>query len=183
MKFFIAIIVLLAYASPAGASDETDILSTMKKYWAAYSNMNFKAAADFICPADLDLAKSELLPIFLAAGNSSDPELHLISNTFFSKIPQKSRSEATGQQVFVGLNNFIVAANPKFFEFIQGSSIEPIEIELSSKNKATLTYRIEIQDLPVTDIERFSKPYDEWCLRVKEHPRDTAAKFRLVLGL
>lgn len=183
MKIITAIFISLAYASPAWASDEEDILSTMKKYWAAYSNMDFEAAAEFICPADLDLAKSQLLPIFLEAGNSSDPELNSISNMFFLNVPQESRSKATGQQVFVGLNNFIVAASPNLFDIIQGSTIEPIEIELSSENKATLTYRIEAQGYPVTDIERFSKLYDEWCLRVKENPRDTATKFRQLLGL
>ena len=183
MRTLTAVVAIAAFVSFALASEETDISDRMAGYWAAYSTKQFRGAVEYIYPADLDSAKVELLPVFLAAGESGDPELNAISDAFFLNVPRDSRSGISGKEVFIGLNHVISAVNPQLFDAVRGSTIEVLEVALGSEDSATVTYRIEFQGTPATDIERFAKHNGEWYVRVKENPRDTAAKFRQAFGL
>ena len=183
MRKIPALIFILLFATGAFASDEETIANQMKDYWAAFSNANFNRAAEYIYPADLAAAKKELLPVFLAAGESANPELNSVADSFFLNVPRESRSSISGAQVFIGLNNFIGAANPQLFVALRDSTIEILETALGTADSATITYRILINGTPATDLERFSRLNGKWYVRVKEDPRDTAGKFRQAFGL
>ena len=183
MKVVSKFIAILVIASTACASPKEKISSLMQSYWADYSKADFDSAAGYIYPSDLKLAKKELLPIFLDAGDSDDPELNSISDAFFLNIPQESRPSISGKQVFVGLNNFIKSSSPEIFELVAKSKIEILEVSVSDGKSATVTYRLMVEDTPVTDIERFIKSNGKWYVRTKESPKDTATKFRKIFGL
>ena len=183
MKIITKLITIFAFISAAYATPENDISSLMKSYWTSYSKSDFQTAAKYIHPNDLESAKKKLIPVFLAAGDSNDPELNSISDAFFLDIPQELRPNISGKQVFVGLSNFVNTANPQLFDAISKSKIEIIEVSIGSAGNATVTYRMMIEGTPTTDIERFTKFNGKWFVRLKENPKDTAIKLRKIFEL
>lgn len=183
MKNVVFVVGFIIVHASAFAAGKDDISQRMHDYWGTYSRGEFGKAADFILPTDLSNMKTELLPVFIDASQSADPEIQAIAKVFFSAIPDGPDPEMSPAQVFVGFNRFIYAANPELHSALQQSIIEVTDVAWSSDSEAMVSYRITIQDTPVSDVERFQRQGEQWYLRLKEPPRDTAIKFRQALGL
>ena len=180
LVFLVGFVLLSPFAF---AANEDDVTRRMQDYWSVYARAEFGLAADFVVPSDLSELKAEILPLFIAVNKSNDPELQSIAAVFFSDIPIGSYSEMSPRQVFVALNNFIYALNPQLLSAIRQSSIEVTDVSWSSSGEATLSYRMVIQNTPVSDFERFKKYKGQWYMHLKESPKDTAYKFRQAFGL
>ena len=183
MKRFLFVVGCVIMHACAFAAGNHDVSQRMQDYWSSYSNGDFGKAASFILPSDLDDMKTELLPIFVAVGQSTERELQTVARLFFAEVPTGDNSQMSPKQVFVGFNKFIYAANPELFSALQQSAIEVVDVAWSSDSEVVVSYRITIQDTPVSDVERFQKRGEKWYLRLKEPPRDTAIKFRQAFGL
>jgi len=180
LVFLVGLVILQSFAS---AADEDDVSKRMQDYWSAYSRAEFSMAASFVIPSDLNEMKAELLPVFLTLSKSTDPELQPIAAIFFSGIPVESYLEMSPLQVFIGLNRFIFTANPQLVSAVGQSTIEVTDVSWSTSGEATVSYRMIIQNTPVSDFERFKKHKGQWYMRLKEAPSDTAYKFRQAFGL
>jgi len=180
IAFLLGFVILSSYAF---AANEDDVTRRMQDYWSVYSKAEFGLAADFVLPSDLVEMKAEILPIFITVNRSDDPEFQSIAAVFFSDIPIGSYSEMSPRQVFIALNNFIYALNPQLLSAIRQSTIEVKDVSWSTSGGATVSYRMIIQNTPVSDFERFKKYRGQWYMHLKESPKDTAYKFRQAFGL
>ena len=183
MKVAATVLVALIIAPFTLASDETRIAEQFDAYWSRYAQMDFRGAADFIHPDDLEAARTALLPVFLEIGEIDNPEYAEFLDVFFTGVPEAERERMSGKQVFVGLSEIIAKASPEVFEVMDEFEMDVLEILVGENGQATVRYRITYRDIPTTDTERLARHGGEWFVRTKEDPRDTAAKFRKGFGL
>lgn len=156
--------------------------SIMQGYWKAFTSTEFKTAAAFMHPDDLEAVQKEMPPVFIAAAQSEAKDAREMAAAFFGQHPKEKWSSLTPVEVFECLNRFLLVAAPQIFETLKGSTVVVNRFEVNGE-EATIHYKVNVQGETVEDTERYSKKDGKWWLRAKENPKDTAQKFRQLLDL
>ncbi|WP_237067716.1 hypothetical protein [Microbulbifer guangxiensis] len=182
IKRSILALIFLLHWTPAFANN-AEITDRMQGYWDAYSGTDFIAAAEYILPSDLELLKEELLPLFLTAGQSSNPQVRAFADHFFGDTDNGSRKDLSRTEVFARLNQLVAAMSPQTFEILNSSSITVTEISMTDSEHGVVAYQVSIQGTTGEDFERVAKNNSKWYIRLKEAPSTTAGKFRMILGI
>ncbi len=181
MKRLLLTLAFLTTATMAFAGGQDLIREQMESYWAALQADDFRGAAEYMYPGDLDDAKEALLPVFLEA--SKIPELREGVEPFFAGIPEGERETMTPHQVFAGVTHFAFFTNPQIGTIIKGCTITPTTIEMTAEDSATLSYDMSYDGQTRPGMETFKKVDGRWYLRAKESPWAVARKIRTALGL
>ncbi len=99
----LAVAFFLSLSNSAIADDATALGDRFKDYWRVFSSANFDAAVDLIHPHDVAMAKAELLPVFLEAAKSKDPNVRALGDLFFTGIPDAAPERDHGQGSLCGI--------------------------------------------------------------------------------
>lgn len=175
---FFAVMLFICLSQQALASDIEEIQKVLSLYWTAYTDEKFQESTRFIYPDDLESMKNELLPVFLQAVNSPDPEIKGIAEKLFNGVPINEREKMTSAEVYSGLQNLIFSLNPDAIKTLKGTSLTVTETFFSNPDSAAVTCNILVAGTVATDQERLGKVNGVWYVRFKESPKDTAEKFK-----
>lgn len=178
-----AAILAALFVIPSAKGNDKEVMgSLLQDYWNAFTTTDFKKAAAFIHPDDLEGVQRELPPVFIAFSNSDLQEAKEIAAAFFGPHPNEKWSSLTPVEAYECLNRLILVGTPQMFEKIKGSTIVADRIEENGED-ATLHYQIHLQSETMEAKERFSKKDGKWWIRVREDPKDTAKKFLQIYKL
>lgn len=181
---FLPIFLLVGFLTGAVAqpTDEEILRESMATYWKDLTAKDFSKATEWILPEDLEAAKKELLPVFLAAMKSPKEDVRKMASGYFGDTPEDKRADLSPAAAYVCLNQFINSNMPQLFEILKTSTMTVDRVEVKD-DQATVHYQIKVQEDVTVDTESFIKKDGKWWLRVKEDPKDTARKLRLSLQL
>jgi hypothetical protein len=140
-----------------------------------------KAAAE-VLPSDLDAAKTELLPVFLAAQTNKAKEVQDVVTAFFGRAVGKSRETMTPADVFAGLNRVVTANDPQFFDLLKDARTSIIFVRASDADTAEVHFQVTIRGESDVDSETLAKKNGRWWVRINEDPKEIAAQFKAMLS-
>jgi hypothetical protein len=188
---------VLALPAAAGEIDEIDIRANFANFWSAMSKQDFKGATAFVHPLDLAGLRTQLLPVFVKAGEFPNDSVQAAVDLFFQDTPKERRAQLSGPEIYVLLFKMLERAEPDTVKVFETVRPEIMEIKLEPANAANVRFKMKILAQPETDeqkaeiedIERkeetqlFGRLNGRWYLRMDESPSTTAAEFRKELGL
>lgn len=182
MKKALLLFFSLTLGTLALAADTKPIETVFQNYWNAYAKKDFAKAAAEILPSDLDEAKAELLPVFLAAQSNPNKEVQQVVTTFFGRAVGKSREMMTPADVFAGLNRVITGNNPEFFEALKDATTSIIFVRTSDADNAEVHFQVTLRGESDIDMEGLTKKNGRWWVRISENPKEIAAQFKQLLA-
>jgi hypothetical protein len=182
MKKLIGLVLALAICAVSQAADTKPIEDVFQRYWSAYAKKDFIRAAADVLPADLDGAKTALLPVFLEAQTRTEKEVQDMVVTFFGRAVGKARETLPPQEVFAGLNRLITAGNPQFFDLLKDASLSIIFVRRPDDDNAEVHFQVTVRGQSDTDSETLTKKDGRWWLRINEDPHEIAAHFKQMLA-
>jgi hypothetical protein len=188
---------VIGLPATAGEVDEIDIRANFSNYWSDMARQDYKGAATYVHPLDLAALRTQLLPVFLKAGEIPNEALQVTADTFFQGVPKERRGRLSGPELYVLLFKMLEEVEPDISEMFSTVKPEILEIKLEAPNKANVRFKIKFQIQPEDDeqkavIEEAEREEDvqvvgklngRWYLRMDESPSDTAAEFKKELGL
>lgn len=182
MKKLLILLTTLAFSAIAMAADNAPIEAMFQKYWDAYAKKDFAKAAAEVLPSDLEEAKTEILPVFLAAQAHKKKEAQEIVNIFFGKAVGKARESLPPAEVFAGLNRVITANNPDFFEMLKEAKTTIVFVRTPDNDNAEVHFQVTVRGASDMDAERLTKKNGRWWLRFSEDPKNVAAQFKAIFA-
>jgi hypothetical protein len=182
MKKLIVLALSVILCAASSAADTKPIEDVFQRYWSAYAKKDFVRAAADVLPADLEAAKTALLPVFLEAQTRSEKEVQEMVTAFFGRTVGKSRESLTPADVFAGLNRLVTAGNPEFFELLKTASLSIIFVRTPDDANAEVHFQVTVRGQSDTDSESLTKKDGRWWLRINEDPREIAAHFKEMLA-
>lgn len=182
MKKLLILLTTLAFGAVAMAADNAPIEAQFLKYWDAYAKKDFVKAASEILPSDLDDAKTEILPVFLAAQAHPKKQVQEIVNLFFGKAVGKAREAMSPTDVFAGLNRVITANNPDFFEMLKEARTTIVFVRAPDNDNAEVHFQVTVRGASDMDAERLTKKNGRWWMRSSEDPKNVAAQFKAIFA-
>jgi len=188
---------LVALSAAADELDEIDIRANFANFWSAMAKQDYKGAAVFVHPLDLAALRTQLLPVFLKAGELPSEGVQAAVDMFFQGTPKERRAQLSGPEIYVLLFKMLEEVEPDILEMFDAISPEIVEIKLEAPNKANVRFKIKFQveaendeqKAAIDEAEReeetqlLGKLNGRWYLRMDESPGETAAEFRQQLGL
>jgi hypothetical protein len=199
LKNFIYALLLSVLALPAAAGeiDEIDIRANFTNFWSSMSKQDFKGAAAFVHPLDLAGLRTQLLPVFVKAGQLPNEGVQAAADLFFQDTPKERRAQLSGPEIYVLLFKMFERADPDTLKMFETVKPEIVEIKLEPASAANVRFKMKLLIQPETDeqkaeieeVERkeetqlFGKLNGRWYLRMDESPSTTAAEFRKEFGL
>jgi hypothetical protein len=177
-KAFLFLTALIALSSISFAADNAPIEETFNRYWSAYSKKDFAKAAADVLPADLEAAKSALLPVFLAAQGNTTKEAQEIVTAFFGRTVGKARESLTPADVFAGLNRIAMANNPDMFEMLKDATTSIVFVRRPNDDDAEVHFQVSLRGAADMDSESLTKKNGRWWVRLNEDPQQLAANFK-----
>lgn len=168
----------LALAPLAFAADNKPVEDVFNRYWSAYSKKDFAAAAADVLPADLENAKTILLPVFLGAQAHKHKEVQEVVNAFFGKAVGKARESLSPIEVFAGLNRIISGNNPEMFEAFKQATTSIVFVRRPSDDEAEVHFQVSVRGAAEMDAEALTKRNGRWWVRLNEEPKEVAAQFK-----
>lgn len=199
IKKLICTLLLLVAASSAvaGEIDEIDIRANFTNFWSSMSTQDYKGAAAFVHPLDLAALRTQLLPVFVKAGEMPNESVQAAVDLFFQDTPKERRARLSGPEIYVLLLKMLEQAEPDTAEAFASVKPEIVEIKLDPANAASVRFKMKLLVKPETDEEKaeveelerkeetqqFGKLNGRWYLRMDESPTETAAEFKKQLGL
>ena len=181
MKKLIVLTLALLVNAIAFAADTKPIEDVFQRYWSAYSKKDFTKAAADVLPADLEDAKTALLPVFLAAQGNTDKQAQEMVNAFFGRTVGKARESLPPLEVFAGLNRLITSGNPEFFEALKEAKLSIIFVRTPDEDNAEVHFQVTIRGASDTDAESLTKKNGRWWVRINEDPKDVAKNLKAML--
>ena len=177
--------------------DDVDIRANFTNFWSSMSSQDFRGASAFVHPLDLAALRTQLLPVFIKAGEIRDEEVQTAVDMFFDGVPKERRGQLSGPEIYVQLFKLLKQLDPDTIEAFELVSPEIVEIKLETPTKANVRFKLKIAVEPETDEERaaiaeaereeetqlLGKLNGRWYLRMDEAPAEKAAEFRRQLGL
>ena len=173
---------LVLGCTSAPASDEDSIRQVFAAYWKSFGASDFSAAGERILPEDLIEAKKAILPVFLSVAGLPAKDAQQIASAFFEKVPPEKRSALTPLEVFASLSKLVFTATPELSQALSSLKTEIDRVQITASD-ATVYYRVIMQGVSQSDTEALVKRDGKWWLRLKEDPRETAKKFRILYKL
>ncbi len=178
MKYLIATIILCLNTL---AVADTDIIeSNIVNYWDAYKKGRFIEASTYVYPLELERTKQKLLPIFIRASKSDNPNFTVIADAFFGNNPRNM--ELNAAFVFEGLLNMATTLNPDLMGALSELEINSISVQYTSTTEATAYYESTVNGQLIESSENVILYNGDWYLRVKESPDEAAMKFNRIFG-
>ena len=178
MKKLLLLSLAMSFAAVALAADTKPVEEVFTRYWGAYSKKDFAKAATDVLPADLDDAKTALLPVFLEAQTHKDKDVQDVVNAFFGRTVGKARESLAPAEVFAGLNRVITANNPDFFEVLKDAKLSIIFIRAVDDDNAEVHFQVTVRGESDTDSESLTRKNGRWWVRINEDPKEVAAQFK-----
>lgn len=175
-KAFLFLTLILATLS--FAADNKPIEDVFNRYWSAYSRKDFNAAAAEVLPADLENAKTVLLPIFIGAQSHKNKEALEIVNLFFGKTVGTARANLPATEVFAGLNRIISGNNPEMFEAFKTASTSIVFVRRPNDDDAEVHFQVSVRGAADMDAESLTRKNGRWWIRLNEDPKDIATQFK-----
>src|SRR5688572_28397880 len=131
LKNFIYALLLSVLALPAAAGeiDEIDIRANFTNFWSAMSKQDFKGAAAFVHPLDLAGLRTQLLPVFVKAGEMPNHSVQAAADIFFQDTPKERRSRLSGPEIYLLLFKMLEQAEPDTVKMFQTVRAEIVEIK------------------------------------------------------
>ena len=182
MKKLIGLTLALFLCAASFAADNKPIEDVFQRYWGAYTKKDFARAATDVLPADLESAKSALLPVFLEAQSSKEKDVQEMVTAFFGRTVGKARESLTPQDVFAGLNRLVTGGNPEFFEALRNASLHIIFVRRPDAENAEVHFQVTVAGQSDTDSEALIQKNGRWWVRINEDPREVAAHFKEILS-
>jgi hypothetical protein len=182
MKNALFLLLALSLAAVGSAADTKPIESAFEKYWEAYARKDFAKAAAEVLPSDLEAAKAELLPVFLAGQATKTKEGQEVVSAFFGRAVGKARETMTPAEVFAGLNRVVTANDPQFFELLKDARTSIIFVRTSDAENAEVHFQVTIRGESDVDTETLTKKNGRWWVRINEDPKQIAAQFKALLS-
>jgi hypothetical protein len=188
---------MAALAAPASEIDEIDIRANFTNFWSAMARQDYRGASAFVHPLDLAALRTQLLPVFLKAGEIPNEGMQSAVEVFFQGVPKERRAQLSGPEIYVLLFKMFEQVEPDTLEMFDTIQPEILEIKLEPANKANVRFKMKFKVEPESDEEKtviaeaereedtqlFGKLNGRWFLRMDESPGETAAEFRRELGL
>ena len=78
----------------------------------AYALGDYRAAAEMMCPKDLQGLQTDLLPVFEKLGALTDRDAKQVYQAFFDGVPADAHANLSDRDVLVQLLKFVAIANP-----------------------------------------------------------------------
>jgi hypothetical protein len=158
---------------------------------------DYKGATAFVHPLDLAALRTQLLPVFVKAGQLPNEGVQAAADLFFQDTPKERRAQLSGPEIYVLLFKMLERAKPDTVKMFETVKPEIVEIKLEPASAANVRFKMKLLVTPETDeqkaeieeIERkeetqlFGKLNGRWYLRMDESPSTTAEEFRRELGL
>jgi len=180
IKFFIFTLLI---SFNTHAADEDVISERMTAYWAAFTNSKFEEAATLVLPADLESIKTHVLPVLMKGSEVDSAKARRIVKPFFAEVSDGPQADLTGQQAYMGLNNYFRSANKQAFDMLSESEIRVTNVSFTDDTTAVVEYTVKLESLFQEDKEQFKKDGEDWFLTLKENPEVTADRFRQAFGM
>jgi len=181
IKYYIFTLLIISFNTHA--ADEDVISERMSAYWTAFTNSQFEEAATHVLPADLESIKEHVLPVFMKASEDDSAKVQRIVKPFFAEISDGPQADLTGEQAYMGLNNYFRNANKQAFDMLSESDIRVTNVTISEDDTALVEYTVRLEDLFQEDKEQFKKDGEDWFITLKENPEVTADRFRQAFGM
>ena len=185
MKKTLLFLVAVSLVSFVRAADTAAIEGTFQKFWSAYAKKDFAAAAAEMLPADLEAAKTELLPVFLGAQTHKAKEVQEVVTTFFGRTVGKARESLSAAEVYAGLNRVITANDPQFFELLKEAATTIIFVRRPDADNAEVHFQVTIRGAAGAsdiDVESLTKKNGRWWVRLSDDPKQIAAQFKEMIA-
>lgn len=188
---------LVVLPATAGEIDEIDIRANFTNFWSSMRRQDYKGAAAFVHPLDLAGLRTQLLPVFVKAGQLPNESVQAAADLFFQDTPKERRAQLSGPEIYVLLFKMLERAEPDTVKMFETVKPEIVEIKLEPASAANVRFKMKLLIQPETDeqkaeieeVERkeetqlFGKLNGRWYLRMDESPSTTAAEFRKEFGL
>lgn len=181
-KLLLLLLAFTVSGAAASAADTKPVEDVFLRYWSAYSKKDFAKAAADILPSDLEDAKKEILPVFLAAQSQTNKDAQELVNAFFGRTVGKAREAMTGVDVYVGLNRVVAAGNPPLFEILKDATNTIIFVRTPDADNAEIHYQISLRGESDMDVEGLTRKNGRWWVRVKDDPKEVAAQFKAMFA-
>lgn len=172
----------LALTSFSLAADNRPIEETFNRYWSLYSKKDFTAAAADVLPADLENAKSVLLPLFLGAQTHANKDVQQVVGAFFGRTVGKAREAMPATEVFAGLNRIISVNNPDMFEAFKLATTSIVFVRRPADDDAEVHFQVSVRGAADMDAERLTLKNGRWWIRLNEDPQEIAAQFKALFA-
>jgi hypothetical protein len=173
----------LVLSAAAADVDEIDIRANFTNFWSRMSRQDFKGATAYIHPLDLAQLRTQLLPIFLKAGDIDNDDVRDVVDMFFDGIPKERRARLSGPEVYVLLFKMVRKVEPKSLEAFAKFTPEILEIRRDAPNQAKVLYKMTLEDEFEEDTSEVARMNGRWYVRMAKSPADTAEEFRRQMGV
>jgi hypothetical protein len=111
--------------------------------------------------------RTAVLPVLLAAN----------SELFFRDVPKEQRSNLSGPEVFVLLQQMVATAQPGAIKLFAQAQPEVLEVQQDG-NQAKIRYRLTVDGEATEATQQAGKFNGRWYINLSESPKDAAAKLR-----
>ena len=173
--------IALFFSTSTFASERNILDKRFKAYWSVFSSGQFDSAAQFIYPKDMELVRTEFVPIFLNAAMSSNSSVKKQADIFFEGIPTERRSALSAADSYIGLNRVGFAPSPQLLTMMKGSTVHVKDVQFTFSDEATILYTVNfLNGNKGDDQERFIKVDGVWFLRLKQIV-ENASKTKIAL--
>ena len=173
-------ILVAAFSSAAHGADPRDMEGLVRTYWSHMAHSDYRGAAATICSDDLARLKSQVLPVLLDAGKSTDPDSRALAELFFSGTPSARRPDMSGQDVYAGLGALVMENDPGYGQLRNGV-LQKLTFDAIDATQTKVSYEMLVGTTRFANADIVRTTDHGSCLALQMQPAAMAATLRRVL--